>query len=99
MRPLLILGTRNRKKCAEIVEILGDLELDLRDLTSWPETPEVVEDGATFEANARKKASAVAAFLRRWVIGRGASSARSRSLFASSQEALRRLQRSLSFSL
>jgi hypothetical protein len=36
------------KKRGEIVEVLGDLGLDLRDLTSWPDAPEVVEDGATF---------------------------------------------------
>jgi XTP/dITP diphosphohydrolase len=66
---ILVLGTRNRKKKEELEEILGDLGLDLRDLTSWPEPPEVVEDAATFEANARKKASELARFLNHWVIG------------------------------
>jgi XTP/dITP diphosphohydrolase len=65
----LVLGTRNRKKCQEIVEILGDLGLDLQDLTAWPDAPEVVEDGDTFEANARKKASELASTLHRWVLG------------------------------
>src|SRR5947207_13919229 len=54
MRPVLVLGTRNRKKCQEIVDILGDLGLELRALSHFPDAPEVVEDGATFEANARK---------------------------------------------
>jgi XTP/dITP diphosphohydrolase len=66
---ILVLGTRNRKKKEELEEILGDLGLELRDLTSWPEAPEVVEDGATFESNALKKASELARFLNHWVIG------------------------------
>jgi XTP/dITP diphosphohydrolase len=69
MPPVLVVGTRNRKKRREIVEILGDLGLDLRDLTSYPDAPEVVEDGATFEANARKKASELALYLKQWVLG------------------------------
>ena len=69
MPPVLVLGTRNRKKCQEIVTILGDLEIELRDLTSFPEAPEVVEDGATFEANARKKAAELARHLHHWVLG------------------------------
>jgi inosine/xanthosine triphosphate pyrophosphatase family protein len=53
MPAVLVLGTRNRKKWTEMVEILGDLDLDLRHLSGWPGAPEVDEDGATFEANAR----------------------------------------------
>jgi XTP/dITP diphosphohydrolase len=69
MPPVLVVGTRNRKKLGEIVEILGDLGLDLRDLSGWPDAPEVVEDGATFEANARKKATELARHLNHWVLG------------------------------
>ena len=69
MPPVLVLGTRNAKKHQEIVEILGDLPLELRDLTAYPDAPEVVEDGATFEANARKKASELARALGQWVLG------------------------------
>jgi XTP/dITP diphosphohydrolase len=69
MPPVLVVGSRNRKKRQEILEILGDLALDLRDLTSWPDAPEVVEDGATFEANARKKAVELARHLGQWVLG------------------------------
>src|SRR5262249_41012973 len=65
----LVLGTRNRKKKQEIVEILGDLGLALADLTAWPNAPEVEEDGTTFEANARKKAVEVARALKQWVLG------------------------------
>jgi XTP/dITP diphosphohydrolase len=69
MPPVLVLGTRNVKKRQEIVEILGDLPLELQDLTGYPDAPEVVEDGATFLDNARKKASEVARALGRWVLG------------------------------
>jgi XTP/dITP diphosphohydrolase len=66
---VLVLGTRNRKKGQEILEILGDLKLELRDLTHFPDAPEVVEDGDTFEANARKKATELARALHQWVLG------------------------------
>jgi XTP/dITP diphosphohydrolase len=69
MPPVLVLGTRNVKKRGEIVDILGDLGLDLQDLTAWPDAPEVVEDGDTFEANARKKATELAKILNHWVLG------------------------------
>jgi XTP/dITP diphosphohydrolase len=67
--PLLVVGSRNPKKRVEISEILGDLGVDLRDLSSWPDAPEVVEDGATFEDNARKKAVELARYLKQWVLG------------------------------
>jgi XTP/dITP diphosphohydrolase len=66
---LLVVGSRNRKKREEILEILGDTGLTLKDLTSWPDAPEVVEDGATFEANARKKAVELSRRLGHWVLG------------------------------
>jgi XTP/dITP diphosphohydrolase len=65
----LVVGTRNRKKREELLEILGGDGLELLDLTSFPDAPEVVEDGATFEANARKKATELAKHLGRWVLG------------------------------
>src|ERR1700730_1420839 len=69
MAKVLVLGTRNPKKRREIEEILGDLGLDLRDLSQYSNAPEVVEDGTTFEANARKKASETALALGQWVLG------------------------------
>jgi XTP/dITP diphosphohydrolase len=65
---LLVLGTRNPKKRQELVEILANLPLEVRDLTSWPDVPEVIEDGATFEHNARKKASQTARHLHQWIL-------------------------------
>jgi XTP/dITP diphosphohydrolase len=66
---LLVVGTRNPKKREEILEILDGLGIDVRDLTGWLDAPEVVEDGATFEANARKKAVELARHLKHWVLG------------------------------
>jgi XTP/dITP diphosphohydrolase len=67
--PLLVVGTRNVKKRQEILEILRDLGIEVRDLTSYPDAPEVVEDGQTFEDNARKKAVTLARHLKAWVLG------------------------------
>ena len=69
MQKVLVLGTRNAKKRQEILEILGDLPLQMRDLSSYPQAPEVDETGATFEANARKKAVELAQALSEWVLG------------------------------
>ncbi len=66
---VLVLGTRNVKKRQEIAEILEGPGLKLQDLTAWPDAPEVVEDGDTFEANARKKATELARALKQWVLG------------------------------
>lgn len=66
--PLLI-ATRNQKKKREILEILAGLDVELHDLAEFPDAPEVVEDGDTFEANARKKASEVARATGQWTLG------------------------------
>jgi XTP/dITP diphosphohydrolase len=65
----LMLGTRNRKKRGEIVEILGDLGLDFGDLSDRPDVPDVDETGTTFEANARLKATVVAKATGEWTLG------------------------------
>src|SRR4051812_1478926 len=65
----LMLATRNPKKRREIVEILGDLAIELGDLSQRPEVPEVEETGTTFEENARLKAVAVAKATRAWTLG------------------------------
>ncbi len=69
MTAVLVVGTRNAKKREEILDILQGLDVQLSDLTEWPDAPEVDEDGDTFEANARKKATVLATALRQWVLG------------------------------
>ena len=65
----LVLGSRNKKKLGELLELLGDLGFDLVDLSPYPDAPEVDETGDTFEANARVKAVQLAPVLGRWVLG------------------------------
>jgi len=56
----LVLATRNRNKVIELVALLGDLGITIRTLDEFPDAPDVVEDGDTCEANAIKKARAIA---------------------------------------
>lgn len=56
----LVLATRNRHKGEELAALLGDLGIRIRTLDEFPEAPEVIEDGETCEANAIKKARAIA---------------------------------------
>lgn len=57
----LVLATRNRHKGEELAALLGDLGIRIRTLEEFPEAPDVIEDGATCEANAVKKAQEIAA--------------------------------------
>ena len=55
----LLLATRNKGKIEEFRRILDAVapgEIDLVGLDQFPNLPDVVEDGATFEENALKKA-------------------------------------------
>lgn len=67
--PRLVLGSRNAKKLGELVDLLGDLGIELADLSPYPHAPEVDETGTTFEANARLKATQLAPVLGEWVLG------------------------------
>lgn len=67
--PRLVLGSRNKKKFGELVDLLGDLGIELTDLSPYPNAPEVEETGDTFEANARLKATQLAPVLNEWVLG------------------------------
>ena len=58
-RPTLVVATGNLGKLKEIREILGP-EVSLLSLQDFPDLPEIVEDGDTFQANAIKKAQTVA---------------------------------------
>ncbi|MCA1808976.1 MAG: XTP/dITP diphosphatase [Lentisphaerae bacterium] len=64
----LILATRNHHKLREIRKMLDLAELELVSLDHYADVPEVVEDGATFAANAVKKAVTVALYLQVWAM-------------------------------
>jgi XTP/dITP diphosphohydrolase len=55
----IVVASANPKKAAELAALLADLPVEV--VPRPPEVPEVVEDGDTFEANARLKAVALAA--------------------------------------
>jgi len=58
----LIVATRNAHKTREIQRILG-ADVVVRDLSAYPEIPETVESGKTFEENATLKATAASSQL------------------------------------
>ena len=60
--PALVIATGNAGKIREFSALLADLGFSLKTLADFPGCPEVAEDADTFEANAAKKARAVAAY-------------------------------------
>ena len=58
----LVIATRNKHKVTEIQSILGD-DFQCLTLNEFPGAPEVIEDGASFSANAEKKARSLAEWL------------------------------------
>jgi len=61
--PVIVVGSGNAKKAAELAEFLKELPCEVRSLRAYPPLPEPIEDGETFEANARLKARYYAARL------------------------------------
>ena len=68
-RPVLVLGTGNKKKRLELEVLLGPLGLELKTLADFSNSIEVVEDGASFAENGALKASEQAKNLGQWVLG------------------------------
>lgn len=60
MKKQIVLATRNRGKVREINSMLSGLDIEALSLDDVPDATDVVEDGATFEENAFKKASQIA---------------------------------------
>ena len=58
----LLLATRNKNKIIEMSAFLKRLGLKIRTLEDFPDAPDVVEDGKSFEENAVKKALACAKY-------------------------------------
>ena len=64
----IVLATGNPHKVEEIREIIKGVPVMVKPLSEFPGVPEVVEDGATLEDNAIKKARSVALFLKQWTL-------------------------------
>lgn len=64
----LVLASRNKKKAIEFAALLKPALIDLRELSEFPDLPEVEETGTTFAANAQLKASATARAIGQWAL-------------------------------
>lgn len=62
----IVIASRNQKKARELQEILAGLPYEVVTLDEYPDCPEVIEDGETFEANSEKKAREVNEFVGEW---------------------------------
>ena len=69
MSRLLVLGTRNRKKLGELLELFEPHGFELQSLADLPQAIEVEESGTTFAENAALKATVQARHLNQWVLG------------------------------
>ena len=65
----LVVATRNKGKLREIKELLADLDFKVISLDEMEGMPEIIEDGATFEANAIKKALTIARHTKKLTLG------------------------------
>lgn len=63
MLTMLVIATTNQNKLKEFKEILKDLDIEVRSLADFGPIPEIIEDGATFDDNAYKKAHQTARIL------------------------------------
>ena len=61
----IVLATRNGDKIREIKKLLNDTNARFFSLEDFPGCPEVVEDGETLEANAKKKALVVSQYTKK----------------------------------
>lgn len=64
----LLIATRNVNKLEEIRAIFAVPSLDFVNMNDYPDMPQVVEDGASFDANAIKKAVAMALATKLWTM-------------------------------
>jgi len=58
----IVLATRNANKLREFRAMLHDIDISIVSFGSFPECPEVIEDGKSFAENALKKARTIAEY-------------------------------------
>lgn len=51
----IVLATKNKGKIREFSRMFEEFDVEILTIADIPDMPDVVEDGKTFEANARKK--------------------------------------------
>ena len=61
MQKIAALGTKNKDKLKELTKLLKGSGVKVKSLADFPHCPEAIENGRTFEANAKKKARIYAA--------------------------------------
>jgi XTP/dITP diphosphohydrolase len=66
--PTIVLGSRNQKKIGEIRELLAPYGIPVAGVDQFPNVGDIVEDGASFAANAEKKARETALATGHWTI-------------------------------
>lgn len=64
----VIIASKNHGKLNEFESMLHKLGINVRSISEFDDVPDVVEDGDTFEENAKKKAEIVSDFLKLPVI-------------------------------
>lgn len=64
----IVFGTSNQNKVKEMTKIVAPTGVRFVSLSEYPNAVDVVEDGETFGANARKKATEQAKNLNEWVL-------------------------------
>ncbi len=69
MKQELVAATKNKKKFAEIKELLKDLNLKITSLADYPKAGRIIENGATFKENAVKKAIKIAQYTKKLTLG------------------------------
>ncbi len=65
----VIIATKNNHKLEEMLSILDDMPFSFLSLKDFPDFPDIVEDGKSFEENAVIKATYTAKNLRSFAIG------------------------------
>ncbi|MGQ9562070.1 MAG: RdgB/HAM1 family non-canonical purine NTP pyrophosphatase [Thermogutta sp.] len=70
--PIGVLGSGNRHKITELLDLLAPAGVSWKLLTDFPDITDVEETGTTFAENARLKAAAYARQLKHWVLAEDA---------------------------
>jgi len=65
----LVIATKNDGKLKEIKDLLKDYNIHITSLADYPDAPQIIEDGNTFEENAIIKAKKIAEFTKELTMG------------------------------